>query len=149
MRDPSNLSFRRPAHGARSGAGIVFGLAGALATVSLVGVVSINATRQAVALASYTQQTGLSCGRCHTNPAGGGALTSFGTAFAANGHKVPAGEKSKKKNAAGGVTTAPAPEAPASVAAPAIVLDFAQAQAWSLRHPYYSHFLYSPDDYNN
>ena len=149
MSNPSSPSFRRPAHDLGLASGIVFGLAGALATVSLAGFVIINATRQAVALASYTQQTGLACGRCHTNPAGGGALTSFGSAFAANGHKVPAGGKSEKKNAGGGATAAPAPEAPAPATAPAIVLDYAQAQAWSLRHPYYSHFLYSPDDYRD
>ena len=31
----------------------------------------------------------LACGRCHVNAAGGGARTSFGNAFLANGHKVP------------------------------------------------------------
>lgn len=48
---------------------------------------------RANALPAYAQQTGLPCGRCHTNPAGGGARTAFGNAFAANGHKLP----SKKK----------------------------------------------------
>ncbi len=50
-------------------------------------------TSKANALPAYAQQTGLPCGRCHTNPAGGGPRTAFGNAFAANGHKVP----SKKK----------------------------------------------------
>ncbi len=49
--------------------------------------------RHAAATPAYAQQTGLPCGRCHTNPAGGGPRTAFGNAFAANGHKLP----SKKK----------------------------------------------------
>ena len=44
--------------------------------------------RQAQALPKYAAQTGLPCGRCHVNPAGGGPRTKFGKAFAANGHKV-------------------------------------------------------------
>jgi hypothetical protein len=49
--------------------------------------------RPASALPVYAQQTGVACGRCHVNPAGGGPNTAFGKAFAANGHKLP----SKKK----------------------------------------------------
>jgi len=49
--------------------------------------------RPASALPAYAQQTGVACGRCHVNPAGGGPNTAFGKAFAANGHKLP----SKKK----------------------------------------------------
>ena len=30
-----------------------------------------------------------------------------------------------------------------------IELDYAQAQAWSLRRPYYTHFLYDYCDYRN
>jgi len=45
--------------------------------------------RQAQALPKYAAQTGLPCGKCHVNPAGGGPRTSFGKAFAANGHKLP------------------------------------------------------------
>jgi hypothetical protein len=43
----------------------------------------------AQATPAYASQTGLACGKCHVNPAGGGANTAFGKAFAANGHKVP------------------------------------------------------------
>lgn len=50
-------------------------------------------SRRAEALPAYAQQTGLPCGRCHVNPAGGGPNTAFGKGFAANGHKLP----SKKK----------------------------------------------------
>jgi hypothetical protein len=46
----------------------------------------------------YASQTRLACGRCHVSPAGGGARTAFGNAFAANGHKVPS--KGKKDGAA-------------------------------------------------
>jgi hypothetical protein len=46
----------------------------------------------------YASQPGLACGRCHVSPAGGGARTAFGNAFAANGHKVPS--KGKKDGAA-------------------------------------------------
>ncbi len=44
---------------------------------------------EANATPAYAQQTGLACGRCHTNPSGGGPRTAFGNAFAKNGHKVP------------------------------------------------------------
>ena len=30
-----------------------------------------------------------------------------------------------------------------------VVLDYAQAQAWSLRRPYYTHFLFDYCDYRN
>jgi hypothetical protein len=71
--------------------GIVSGLIG----VSLLtfGAVVSMAPPPASALPAYSQQTGLGCGRCHVNPAGGGPNTAFGKAFAANGHKLP----SKKK----------------------------------------------------
>ena len=44
---------------------------------------------QAGALPQYATDTGLACGSCHVNPAGGGTLTSLGTAFLNNGHKLP------------------------------------------------------------
>ena len=71
--------------------GATYGVVGAGAITLLVGLVVIPAPRLASAMPSYTQQTGLSCGQCHANPAGGGALTSFGKSFAANGHQVPGG----------------------------------------------------------
>ncbi len=46
--------------------------------------------RQAQATPAYAAQTGLSCGRCRVNSAGGGPNTAFGKAFAANAHKLPA-----------------------------------------------------------
>ncbi|SPJ17342.1 exported hypothetical protein [Burkholderiales bacterium] len=44
--------------------------------------------REAAATPAYAQQTGKPCGQCHVNPAGGGKLTSFGSKFQANGHKL-------------------------------------------------------------
>ncbi len=52
------------------------------------GIITI-ATQQARALPAYAQQTGLACGGCHSNPAGGGALTPTGQQFKDNGHKMP------------------------------------------------------------
>jgi hypothetical protein len=119
----------------------VCALAGGCAAALIMGLAAVIVPRPAGALPSYSQQTSLACGRCHVSPAGGGARTAFGNAFAANGHKVPAAGAKPGKSSGG--TTAPAPAAPPSVT----VYDFAQAGAWSLHHPYYSHFLYRPDDY--
>jgi hypothetical protein len=65
---------------------------GALSVLAMATALSMF-PRPATALQAYSQQTGLACGRCHVNPAGGGPNTAFGKAFAANGHKIP----SKKK----------------------------------------------------
>jgi hypothetical protein len=54
---------------------------------------------QAMALPSYVQPGAATCGACHVNTAGGGALTPLGTAFAANGHVLPT------TTTAGGSTT--------------------------------------------
>jgi hypothetical protein len=64
-------------------------------------------------------------------------------ASAADGHKVPnqASEKSTSKGAS--------PPAPTAAAPTVFYNDCVRAGAWSLRHPYYSYFLYSPDDYRN
>ena len=103
----------------------VYGLAGTLLATSLIGLATFAMPKSASALPAYAQQTGLACGRCHANPAGGGKLTGFGSAFQANGHKVP-------------------PPAAAPATTRAIVLEYIP---WTLKDPYYSHFLYSPDDY--
>ena len=50
---------------------------------------TIVASNTAQAMPAYAAQTGLPCGKCHVNPAGGGPRTAFGKAFAANGHKLP------------------------------------------------------------
>ena len=36
----------------------------------------------------FAAQTGLPCGQCHTNPAGGGKLKAFGQKFKDNGFKL-------------------------------------------------------------
>jgi hypothetical protein len=66
-------------------------------------------------------------------------------AFAANGHKVPSGTKQGKKSTSEGAS----PPAPTAAAPTVYYNEYVRAGAWSLRHPYYSHFLYSPDDYRN
>jgi hypothetical protein len=127
--------------------GVAYGLAGALAIASIVGVAAFSVPQRADALPAYAQQTGLACGRCHVNPAGGGARTSFGNAFLANGHKVPSKGTKPGKTSDGAPSAAPA--ASTSTAVPPIDLYYAEAQSLSLRRPYYSHFLYRPDDYRN
>jgi hypothetical protein len=42
----------------------------------------------AAAKPEFATQTGLPCGQCHSNPAGGGKLKAFGEKFKANGNKV-------------------------------------------------------------
>jgi hypothetical protein len=65
-------------------------LGAAVAALAAGGALTITAPKSAVALPAYSASTGKACGACHQNPAGGGARTGFGEAFAANGHKVPA-----------------------------------------------------------
>jgi hypothetical protein len=127
--------------------GVVYGLAGALATALVVGVGAFSVSQRADALPAYAQQTGLACGRCHVNPAGGGARTSFGNAFQANSHKVPSKGAKPGKTSDGAPSAGPA--ASTSTAVLPIDLYYAEAQSLSLRRPYYSHFLYRPDDYRN
>jgi hypothetical protein len=45
--------------------------------------------QNAAATPVFAQQTGLPCGQCHENPAGGGKLKEFGQKFQANGNKLP------------------------------------------------------------
>jgi mono/diheme cytochrome c family protein len=66
-------------------------LLGALAVaLAIGGALTIAVPKPATALPAYASSTGKACGACHTNPAGGGARTAYGDAFAANGHKPPA-----------------------------------------------------------
>jgi hypothetical protein len=64
------------------------GVATVAAALLLGGAIWIS-PQPAHALPKYAAETGLPCGRCHVNPAGGGPRTAFGKAFAANGHKLP------------------------------------------------------------
>ena len=50
---------------------------------------AVVGTTPANAKPEFAAQTGLPCGQCHQNPAGGGKLKSFGEKFKANGNKVP------------------------------------------------------------
>jgi hypothetical protein len=107
------MTDRKRVHDLKPVAGAVYGLAGAGAVALIVGLAAFATPRPAGALPSYAQQTGLACGRCHVNPAGGGARTAFGNAFAANGHKVPSkGTKPGKKSE--GAPSAPSGTAPPS-----------------------------------
>ena len=60
----------------------------ALALAGLVEATMLMMPRQAAAKAEFAAQTGLPCGQCHSNPAGGGKLKAFGEKFKANGNKV-------------------------------------------------------------
>jgi hypothetical protein len=134
---------------------LFYGLAGAGIVAVAVALSAVSTPRPANALPAYAQQTGLACGRCHVNPAGGGPRNAFGKAFAANGHKLPAAKSNKESAAKSGnkpektkVATATTP-APAAIPAPSATLDRAQAHAISLRPPYYSLFLYDSCDYSD
>jgi hypothetical protein len=69
-------------------------LAAVAASAVIGGALIVAVPKSAEALPAYATQTGKACGACHKNPAGGGARTAYGEAFAANGHKLP-GKKSK------------------------------------------------------
>ena len=61
----------------------------ALGLAALVAAAMLVATpREASAKPEFAAQTGLPCGQCHSNPAGGGKLKAFGEKFKANGNKV-------------------------------------------------------------
>jgi len=81
---------RRQVRDARCVAKNVFSAgACALGLAALVAAAMLVATpREASAKPEFAAQTGLPCGQCHANPAGGGKLKSFGEKFKANGNKV-------------------------------------------------------------
>lgn len=68
---------------------IVLSAAAGAVAVLLVVLIPTVAPRQAAATPQFTQETGLPCGRCHVNAAGGGKLKAFGEKFKANGDKLP------------------------------------------------------------
>lgn len=57
--------------------------------VVVTGAISLLAAPRAAATAQFAKDTGKSCGDCHSNASGGGALTPFGEKFKANGNKMP------------------------------------------------------------
>jgi hypothetical protein len=70
--------------------------AASVAAALLIGAAAITVSpRPAQATPAYAKETGLPCGRCHVNPAGGGPNTAFGKEFAAEGHKWPMPGKKK------------------------------------------------------
>ena len=66
-----------------SASACALGLATLMASATLVA-----SSREASAKAEFAAQTGMPCGQCHSNPAGGGKLKAFGEKFKANGNKV-------------------------------------------------------------
>jgi hypothetical protein len=149
-------------------AAVVFGLAGAAAVA---GLIAFAVPRPAGALSSYAKETGLSCGRCHTNPAGGGKLTTFGSDFAANDHKVPEKKKESGKeqdskqdssieedfkkqqeSSKEGGSKEQVSDGASPATTPTVDLESGRALdyvPWTLRDPYHSHFLYKSDDYRD
>jgi hypothetical protein len=59
------------------------------AAILVSGTIVLVTPGPAQARPQFAAQTGLPCGRCHVNPAGGGKLKAFGAAFKANGFKLP------------------------------------------------------------
>jgi hypothetical protein len=59
------------------------------ALLVVAGATSLIISRPAAATAQFATETKQSCGACHTNPKGGGALTPLGEKFKANGNKMP------------------------------------------------------------
>ncbi len=62
---------------------------GMAAALVIAGATSLVVSQPAAATAQFAKDTGKSCGDCHTNPQGGGALTPLGEKFKANGNKMP------------------------------------------------------------
>ncbi|MFZ1100856.1 MAG: hypothetical protein WAN26_15785 [Steroidobacteraceae bacterium] len=61
-----------------------------LAALGMTGTTWMVISQPAAATPQLATQTKLSCGACHQNPNGGGALTTTGQKFKANGDKMPA-----------------------------------------------------------
>lgn len=62
--------------------------AGAAAAILVAAAALTVGSRPAQAKPEFAAQTGLPCGQCHKNPAGGGPLKPFGQRFKANGFKL-------------------------------------------------------------
>jgi hypothetical protein len=60
-----------------------------VATIVMAAATLLLVSRPVIATPQFAKETGKSCGDCHTNSAGGGALTPFGEKFKANGNKLP------------------------------------------------------------
>jgi hypothetical protein len=64
------------------------GLVACAGFVLALGAAALVSSKPASAKPEFAAQTGLPCGRCHENPAGGGKLKAFGEKFKANGNKI-------------------------------------------------------------
>ena len=63
--------------------------AAGIATVLVLGLTAaLTVSTPASAKPEFAAQTGMPCGQCHSNPAGGGKLKPFGEKFKENGFKV-------------------------------------------------------------
>ena len=61
----------------------------ALGLTALIACAGLFASsNEAAAKPEFAAQTGMPCGQCHSNPAGGGKLKAYGEKFKANGNKV-------------------------------------------------------------
>jgi hypothetical protein len=67
----------------------LLGIAGASTVAMATWMAATMLIVLAAATPVFAQQTGLPCGQCHENPAGGGKLKEFGQKFHANGNKLP------------------------------------------------------------
>jgi hypothetical protein len=67
---------------------LLCGGVGVLTGALIAGSMVLVPPTAAQAKPAYAAATGLPCGKCHVNPAGGGPNTDFGKQFAANGHKL-------------------------------------------------------------
>lgn len=65
---------------------IITGAAGAIVIASAAILIAMQ---PAAATPQFAKDTGKACGACHTNAKGGGALTTLGKQFKANGNKMP------------------------------------------------------------
>jgi hypothetical protein len=60
----------------------------AAAAILIVGTMTMIVSHPANAKPEFAAQTGLPCGKCHQNPAGGGPRKPFGEKFKENGFKL-------------------------------------------------------------
>ncbi len=69
------------------------GLAGVAAAMLLAATALTVAPGPAQAFPAYAQKTGMVCGVCHVNPAGGGKLSAYGIKWFTGGMKAPKPKK--------------------------------------------------------
>jgi len=67
---------------------VAFCTAAGIATALLAMTATLAVPTLASAKPEFAAQTGMPCGQCHANPAGGGKLKPFGEKFKENGFKV-------------------------------------------------------------